>query len=145
MEISHRRNYQRFTSGRTHCVTLDFHYASPNFYTARAYELQKQLNDHGNRIKLEDSFYGDIAYRQLGKQSDELNHKDAYELINLLFPELAGKGLKAEGYARYTQEEVSPALAQLGMAQPLLPPAPVPGTPTRKEGSRGLKKGQKKG
>lgn len=83
---------------------------SADFWMCRVYELAR-FGEHYGRMFIDGACYGDIAYRKSGKE--EKNHKDAYKLINDLFPEVAGLGLKAGGYACFTLEEMKPKISLL--------------------------------
>lgn len=74
-------------------------------YVARAYEMQRRLSDHGNRIQYGRHFFGDVSMRKDGKEA--VNHKDAYTMINTFFPELAGKGSKESGTINYEISEIN--------------------------------------
>lgn len=76
---------------------------TPDFWTCHVYE-RGRFGQHGGRTFIDTVYFGDIAYRHAGKE--EKNHKDAYKLINELFPEIAPLGLKSGGHCRYTVEEV---------------------------------------
>lgn len=85
-------------------VMLDFLFGTgggKDFCTARAYELAGHDSKHLGRVYLEGVVWGDIGQNVNAKQE-----KEAYRLIDALFPELINCGLKSEGYVRYSQDEV---------------------------------------
>lgn len=85
-------------------VMLDFLIGTgggKDFCTARAYELAGHNGKHLGRVYHEGYVWGDIGQNVNAKQE-----KEAYRLIDALFPELVNSGLKSEGYARYTLDEV---------------------------------------
>lgn len=93
------------------CV-LEFHYSNggtPDFYTCRVYEKQKNFSDHAGRIIHNGLFWGDLAYinEETTKKQKRKSETDIYRLIDQTFPELLNKGLKSEGYAKYTVDEIT--------------------------------------
>lgn len=106
-------------------VMLEFHYGSPpgsaDFFTLRAYihedqpiivEYQKEKLSCASiaRCQIDGTFYRDLGQLDLKGNSLDKSHSDVYRLIDAGFPELIGKGLKAEGYAKLTVQEVKKAL-----------------------------------
>lgn len=77
--------------------------AFPEFYTARVYEKQINMADHDNRIDYNGAFYGDVCYRP---GAGEKVYKEIYRLIDDLFPELNNKGLKSDGYVKYSKADI---------------------------------------
>ncbi len=85
-------------------AVLCFHYGiggTKPFCTVRAYEQTIYKKEYLGRIYLEGVSYSDIGQNQNAKQE-----KEAYRLIDSLFPELINMGLKSEGYVKYSLEEV---------------------------------------
>lgn len=105
-------------------VLLEFHYGSPpgsaDFYTARAYinEDQQIFVEHQKekmlcvsiaRCAISGEFYRDLGQLDLKGNALDKSHTDVYRLIDAAFPELSNKGLKAEGYAKYSPQDVQKA------------------------------------
>lgn len=91
-------------------------------YTARAYiqEDKKIIIEHQKekiecaslgRCMIEGEFYKDLGQLDLTGNALEKSHSDVYRLADLLFPELFNKGLKAEGYIKYSVFETEKAIS----------------------------------
>lgn len=78
----------------------------PNFYTARAYEHGKNLSDYIGKCTIEGERMGEIGQQDISGKALEKSHTDVYRLVDQLFPELINKGLKAEGYVKYTYSDI---------------------------------------
>lgn len=78
----------------------------PNFYTARAYQSTDTLKNSIARCNIDGEIYGDLGQLDLSGKTLEKSHVEVYRLVDLLFPELLNKGLKAEGYVKYSIEDI---------------------------------------
>lgn len=93
-------------------VMLEFIIAAgggPDFYTARAYTPARHLSDYYGRTFVDGKLYGDLAYpsEDPGAKAKRKGEHDIYRLIDSLFPELIGYGLKSQGYVKYTLDHVA--------------------------------------
>ncbi len=81
---------------------------APQIFTARAYEKQENMADHQNRVMTPNGFYGDICYRKDGKEKEDF--KEVYRLVDIAFPELVNRGLKQDGYVKFSHEDIKKSL-----------------------------------
>jgi len=88
-------------------VVLQMNYGPPVFYTARAYTRMNEIGDFLGRLMYKNDLIGDLAHPS--DRDGTKYHKQAYELIDELFPKLAGKGVRSDGYARFTPAEIEQA------------------------------------
>lgn len=78
-------------------------------YTARAYERTGDLSKYIGRCSIDGDMMGDIGQQDLSGKALDKAQKEVYRLVDFLFPELINKGLKADGYVKFTPEEISKA------------------------------------
>ena len=75
----------------------------PEFFTARGYTPNINMGEYDGRIFYNNILYGDIAQPKKGTKKElELLYTDVYRLVDILYPELRNRGLKAEGYVKYS-------------------------------------------
>jgi hypothetical protein len=78
----------------------------PNFYTARAYEHTDDFSLYIGRCSIEGTLMGDMGQKDISGNTLEKSHKEVYRMVDQLFPELLNKGLKSEGYVKYSIQEI---------------------------------------
>lgn len=89
---------------------------TPDFITARAYtnapiilhlsKTEKIPCTSMARCFIDGDFFHDLGQLEITGKALEKSHTDVYRLVDELFPELINKGLKSEGYVKFSVSEI---------------------------------------